>query len=120
MTPAYIPGPPMAWPSIAHIQARVAVARRVPMIEMISCRRQRDVVHARQLAIYLAKQLTPRSLPQIGRRFHRDHTTVLHAIRQVEKRLAASEMAREEVARLSALLAPETVGADALVDGGGA
>ena len=48
----------------------------------------------RQIAMYLAKQLTPRSLPEIGRRFGgRDHTTVIHAVRQIEKlRMADAEL----------------------------
>jgi len=44
------------------------------------------VARPRQVAMYLAKQLTPRSLPEIGRRFGgRDHTTVIHAVRRIEK-----------------------------------
>jgi chromosomal replication initiator protein len=53
---------------------------------MVSARRAREVARPRQIAMYLAKQLTPRSLPEIGRRFGgRDHTTVIHAVRQIEK-----------------------------------
>ena len=53
---------------------------------MVSARRAREVARPRQIAMYLAKQLTPRSLPEIGRRFGgRDHTTVIHAVRQIER-----------------------------------
>ena len=59
---------------------------KVPRNELLSSRRSRDVVRPRQIAMYLAKALTSRSLPEIGRRFGgRDHTTVIHAVRQIEK-----------------------------------
>jgi chromosomal replication initiator protein len=57
---------------------------KVPRNELLSSRRSRDVVRPRQIAMYLAKSLTSRSLPEIGRRFGgRDHTTVLHAVRKI-------------------------------------
>ena len=61
---------------------------------MLSARRARDVARPRQIAMYLAKRLTPRSLPEIGRRFGgRDHTTVIHAIKRIkELRAADSEL----------------------------
>ena len=56
------------------------------MAVMTSARRSRAVARPRQMAMYLAKQLTPRSLPEIGKKFGgRDHTTVMHAVRQIEK-----------------------------------
>jgi len=59
---------------------------KVPRTELLSSRRSRDVVRPRQIAMYLAKSLTSRSLPEIGRRFGgRDHTTVLHSVRKVEQ-----------------------------------
>lgn len=73
------------WPTIAEIQARVAGFYHIPLIEMTSARRAREVARPRQVAMYLAKRLTPNSLPAIGRRFGgRDHTTVMHAVRQIE------------------------------------
>ena len=72
--------------TIDEIQRRVADHFRIKQAEMSSARRAREVARPRQVAMYLAKQLTPRSLPEIGRRFGgRDHTTVIHAVRQIEK-----------------------------------
>ena len=70
---------------IEDIQRVVANHFDVPRNDLLSNRRTRKIVRPRQVAMYLAKQLTPRSLPEIGRRFGgRDHTTVLHAVRKVE------------------------------------
>lgn len=70
---------------IEDIQRVVSQHYEVARNELLSNRRTRKIVRPRQIAMYLAKQLTPRSLPEIGRRFGgRDHTTVLHAVRKVE------------------------------------
>ena len=59
---------------------------RVDRTEMASKRRARAVVRPRQVAMYLAKVLTPRSYPEIGRKFGgRDHSTVIHAVRLIEE-----------------------------------
>ncbi|MFW2829996.1 chromosomal replication initiator protein DnaA [Sphingomonas sp. ID0503] len=72
--------------TIDEIQRTVADHYRIRQAEMTSARRAREVARPRQVAMYLSKQLTPRSLPEIGRRFGgRDHTTVIHAVRQIEK-----------------------------------
>jgi len=72
--------------TIDEIQRRVCDHYRIRHAEMSSARRAREVARPRQIAMYLAKQLTPRSLPEIGRRFGgRDHTTVIHAVKQIEK-----------------------------------
>src|SRR5207244_2576438 len=64
--------------SIDEIQTQVAEHYRIRKAEMVSARRARDVARPRQVAMYLSKQLTPKSLPDIGRRFGgRDHTTVI-------------------------------------------
>jgi chromosomal replication initiator protein len=77
--------------SIDEIQTQVAEHYRIRKAEMTSARRAREVARPRQVAMYLSKQLTPKSLPDIGRRFGgRDHTTVIHAVRQIEK-LRASD-----------------------------
>jgi len=76
--------------TIDEIQKRVADHFKIRQAEMVSARRAREVARPRQIAMYLAKQLTPRSLPEIGRRFGgRDHTTVIHAVKQIEKLRAA-------------------------------
>jgi chromosomal replication initiator protein len=70
---------------VAHIQAVVCRHYGIPIGEMTSARRSRAVARPRQVAMYLARERTPFSLPHIGRLFgNRDHTTVLHAIRMIE------------------------------------
>ena len=72
-------------PLIAAIQRAVSDHFHIARCEMLSGRRSREVARPRQVAMYLAKKMTVRSLPEIGRRFgNRDHTTVIHAIRQIE------------------------------------
>jgi chromosomal replication initiator protein len=76
--------------SVDEIQTQVAEHYRIRKAEMTSARRAREVARPRQVAMYLSKQLTPKSLPDIGRRFGgRDHTTVIHAVKQIEKLRAA-------------------------------
>jgi chromosomal replication initiator protein len=73
--------------------------------DLLSQRRHRSVVWPRQIGMYLAKQLTARSLPEIGRRFgNRDHTTVLHAIRKIEGEISDNPRLREEIEELKKLL----------------
>jgi chromosomal replication initiator protein len=73
--------------------------------DLLSQRRHRSVVWPRQIGMYLAKQLTARSLPEIGRRFgNRDHTTVLHAIRKIDNELNGNTRLREELEELKKLL----------------
>jgi chromosomal replication initiator protein len=73
--------------------------------DLLSSRRNRSIVRPRQIGMYLAKSLTSRSLPEIGRRFGgRDHTTVLHAIRKVDELIGADNALREDVEILKRLL----------------
>jgi chromosomal replication initiator protein len=73
--------------------------------DLLSGRRNRSIVRPRQIGMYLAKLLTSRSLPEIGRRFgNRDHTTVLHAIRKIEQLMNDDTQLREEVELLKRLL----------------
>jgi chromosomal replication initiator protein len=61
----------------------------------------RSIVRPRQIGMYLAKHLTARSLPEIGRRFgNRDHTTVLHAIRKIEGVIEGNPRVRDEIEEL--------------------
>ena len=80
--------------TIDEIQKQVAEHYNIRKAEMTSARRAREVARPRQVAMYLSKQLTPKSLPDIGRRFGgRDHTTVIHAVKQIERlRAADSEL----------------------------
>jgi len=72
--------------TVDEIQQRVAAHYNIKLAEMSSPRRARSVARPRQVAMYLAKQLTTLSLPQIGKRFgNRDHTTVMHAVRKIEE-----------------------------------
>jgi chromosomal replication initiator protein len=69
--------------------------------DILSQRRHRSVVWPRQIGMYLAKQLTSRSLPEIGRRFgNRDHTTVLHAIRKIEGEIDGNARLKDEIEEL--------------------
>ena len=72
--------------NIEQIQKKVSEHFNVKMSDMSSARRSRTIARPRQIAMYLSKNLTSRSLPEIGRRFgNRDHTTVIHAVRKVEE-----------------------------------
>ena len=78
---------------------------KVPRNEILSARRSRDVVRPRQIAMYLAKSLTTRSLPEIGRRFGgRDHTTVLHSVRKVEQLMKDDGELAQEIELLKRML----------------
>ncbi len=80
----------------------------VSKTDILSERRHRSVVWPRQIGMYLAKQMTARSLPEIGRRFgNRDHTTVLHAIRKIDTQLTGNTPLKEEIEELKRQLGPE-------------
>ncbi len=83
---------------IEEIQRIVARQYNVSRADLLSSRRTANVVRPRQVAMYLAKQLTLRSLPEIGRRFGgRDHTTVLHAVRKIENLVNTDTSLAEEI-----------------------
>ena len=91
--------------TIEEIQKRVAEHFNIRLSEMYSSRRARAVARPRQIAMYLAKQLTVRSLPEIGRKFGgRDHTTVMHAVRKVEELKATDNGFSEDVELLRRML----------------
>jgi chromosomal replication initiator protein len=91
--------------TIDEIQKCVAEHFNIRLADMSTARRARAVARPRQVAMYLAKQLTPRSLPEIGRRFGgRDHTTVIHAIKKVEELLASDKTFAEDVEMLRRML----------------
>jgi chromosomal replication initiator protein len=90
---------------IEDIQRVVSKHYNVSKQDLLSSRRTRSIVWPRQIAMYLSKSLTPRSLPEIGRRFGgRDHTTVLHAVRKVEDCLTNDQALAQEIEVLKRML----------------
>ncbi len=91
--------------TIEEIQKRVAEHYNIRLSDMSSPRRARNVARPRQVAMYLAKQLTTRSLPEIGRRFGgRDHTTVMHAVSRVAELMQQDSTFAEDVELLRRML----------------
>ena len=91
--------------TIEEIQLRVSQHFNIKVSEMHSPRRARAVARPRQVAMYLAKQLTSRSLPEIGRKFgNRDHTTVMHAVRKIEELKSSDSVMSEDVELLRRML----------------
>ncbi|MBP0494707.1 chromosomal replication initiator protein DnaA [Roseomonas indoligenes] len=91
--------------TIEEIQKRVAEHYNIRLTDMSSARRARNVARPRQVAMYLSKQLTSRSLPEIGRRFgNRDHTTVMHAVSRVAELMQGDAGFAEDVELLRRML----------------
>jgi chromosomal replication initiator protein len=91
--------------TIEEIQKKVAEHYSMRLTDMSSARRARAVARPRQVAMYLAKQLTSRSLPEIGRKFgNRDHTTVMHAVSRVTELMERDGTFAEDVELLRRLL----------------
>lgn len=91
--------------TIDEIQTKVAEHFNIRVADMHSARRARTVARPRQVAMFLAKQLTQRSLPEIGRKFGgRDHTTVMHAVRKVEELCKSDPSFSEDVNLLRRML----------------
>ena len=76
-------------PSIVEVQETVAFVFGVSLTEMLSARRTMGIYVPRQIAIALCRHLTMRSFPEIGRKFNRDHTTILHSARKYESLVTA-------------------------------
>ncbi len=84
--------------SIDEIQRKVAEHFNIRVADMSSSRRSRAVARPRQVAMYLAKQLTTRSLPEIGRKFgNRDHTTVIHGVNKVTELMQSDRAFADDV-----------------------
>jgi chromosomal replication initiator protein len=84
--------------TIDEIQRKVAEHFNMRVADMHSERRARSVARPRQVAMFLSKQLTERSLPEIGRKFGgRDHTTVMHAVKKVEELMANDQSFAEDI-----------------------
>jgi chromosomal replication initiator protein len=91
--------------TIEDIQKKVAERYNVKLSDMSSTRRLRSVARPRQVAMYLAKILTPKSLADIGKKFgKKDHTTVMHAIKRVEELCGSDQEFNEELRLLTRIL----------------
>jgi len=91
--------------TIDEIMRQVSDYYNLRMAEILSARRARDIARPRQVAMYLSKQMTSRSLPEIGRKFGgRDHTTVMHAVRKIEDLRRTDSTLDDDINRLSHLL----------------
>jgi len=90
---------------VEEILKLVSAHFNVTRADLLSSRRTASVVRPRQIAMYLSKTLTLRSLPEIGRRFGgRDHTTVLHAVRKIEGLIGENPNLKDEIALLRRML----------------
>ncbi len=91
--------------NIDEIQRRVADYFNIRLSDLLSARRARLVARPRQVAMYLAKQLTAKSLPDIGRQFGgRDHTTVMHAVKRIDELRLADSVLEEDIQHLERIL----------------
>lgn len=91
--------------TIEDIQKKVSDYCHVRFSDMVSVRRHRSIVRPRQIAMYLSKELTPSSLPEIGRKFGgRDHTTVMHAIEKVKELIDSDKKMAEDIHHLRQML----------------
>ena len=92
--------------SIDDIQKQVADHFNIRVADMFSARRARQIARPRQIAMFLAKNLTSLSYPEIGRRFgNRDHTTIMHAVRKIEELMEADASLADDVSLLKSILA---------------
>ncbi len=91
--------------TIEEIQKKVAEHFNIRLTDMHSPRRSRSVARPRQIAMYLAKSITSRSLPEIGRKFGgRDHTTVMHAVKKIEELKHSDTNFNEDIELLKRLI----------------
>ena len=94
--------------TVDKIQNTVANFFNIPLTEMLSQRRSRPLARPRQIAMYLAKKMTTRSLPEIGRRFaNRDHTTVIHAVKTITRLSEKDDEMKRNIDKLRSLLLEE-------------
>jgi len=94
-------------PSVAAIQGAVCSVLNVSQSTLLSSSRRAAVSRARQIAMYLSREMTPLSLADIARQFDRDHTTILHAIRAVSARAATDADVSDTIHRVRELLGTE-------------
>ena len=94
--------------TVDKIQNTVSSFFNIPLTEMLSQRRSRPLARPRQIAMYLAKKLTTRSLPEIGRRFaNRDHTTVIHAVKTITRLSEKDLEMKKNIEQIKDLLVEE-------------
>ena len=93
--------------SIDLIQKKVAAYYNIRQSDIVGKKRVKQIVFPRQIAMYLARDLTESSLPKIGKEFGgKDHTTVLHAIDKIEKQLAEDDNLQDDIRNLRMELQP--------------
>ena len=91
--------------TVDKIQNVVSNFYNIPLSEMLSQRRSRPLARPRQIAMYLAKKMTSRSLPEIGRRFaNRDHTTVIHAVKTITRLSEQDDEMKKNINQIKSLL----------------
>ena len=87
--------------TVEEIQRKVSDHFNIRLSDLIGPKRVRTFARPRQIAMYLAKQLTSRSLPEIGRRFGgRDHTTVMHGVRKIEELMQQDSQIADDIEML--------------------
>ena len=95
--------------TIDKIQTVTSNFFSISLGDMLSPRRSRPLARPRQIAMYFSKKLTTRSLPEIGRKFaNRDHTTVIHAVKTIEKLLQNNDEIKKNVEELKSLILSDT------------
>ena len=91
--------------TVDKIQNTVSNFFNIQVSEMLSQRRSRPLARPRQVAMYLAKKMTSRSLPEIGRRFaNRDHTTVIHAVKTITRLSEQDDEMKRNINQIKSLL----------------
>ncbi len=91
--------------TVDKIQNIVSNFFNIPLSDMLSQRRSRPLARPRQIAMFLAKKMTSRSLPEIGRRFaNRDHTTVIHAVKTITRLSEQDDEMKKNISQLKGLL----------------
>ncbi|MBF0161184.1 MAG: chromosomal replication initiator protein DnaA, partial [Magnetococcales bacterium] len=96
--------------NVEEIQKRVAEYYQVRPLDLRSSKRARQFSHPRQIAMYLCKQLTKQSFPEIGRQFgDRDHTTVMHAVRRIDEKQIVDQALAGELRALTNMLRKERI-----------
>tara|TARA_B100001093_G_C26499537_1_gene872698 strand:- start:212 stop:817 length:606 start_codon:yes stop_codon:yes gene_type:complete len=91
--------------TVDKIQNVVSNYFNIALSEMLSQRRSRPLARPRQIAMYLAKKMTTRSLPEIGRRFaNRDHTTVIHAVKTITRLSEQDDEMKKNISQIKSLL----------------